>query len=338
MQTTKHWKGLPEGFQVRPTKFIDVEEAVDLYNASSMVMIGCNDFENQELRNDWQTPNFDLGNCSRVIHDQNQRMVAITEVWDITDPPVHPILFGRVHPDYEGMGLGSELLTWSIDRAAGAMQRVPEEARISVRAFAVNNYDPSKELLEDHGFRKFRSSWQMTIDLGKPIPEPAWPEGIYLQPYVHERDGVAVFQADREAFRDHWGFLEEPFDHGYERWLYSMNGDEEYDPELWFIAMKGNEIAGAALCRRKSWESKDAGWVRSLFVRRPYRRQGLALTLLHHSFREFRKRGKREVCLGVDSQNLTGATHLYEKAGMQIKRKTDHYEYELRSGKELSKT
>jgi mycothiol synthase len=338
MQTTKHWQGLPEGFQVRSTSFDDVEEAVDLFNASSMVMIGCNDFEIQELRNDWHTPNFDLSNCSRVIHDQNKRMVAITEVWDITDPPVHPILFGRVHPDYEGMGLGSELLKWSIDRAAVAMQRVPEEARFSVRAFVVNSYEPSKDLLEDHGFQRFRSSRQMTINLEKPIPEPIWPEGIYLRPYLHERDGEAVFLADKDAFRDHWGFLEEPFDRGYERWLHTMVGDEEYDPELWFIAMKGNDIAGAALCRRCSWESKDTGWVRSLFVQKPYRRQGLALALLHHTFREFQRRGKQEVCLGVDSQNLTGATKLYERAGMQIKRENDQYEYEIRPGKELSKT
>jgi mycothiol synthase len=42
--------------------------------------------------------------------------------------------------------------------------------------------------------------------------------------------------------------------------------------------------------------------------------------------------------LGVDSQNLTGATRLYEKAGMQIKRQYDQYEIELRPGRELSKT
>lgn len=115
-----------------------------------------------------------------------------------------------------------------------------------------------------------------------------------------------------------------------------MLHEEDYDPNLWFLAIAGDEIAGAALCRRKSWEAEDAGWVRSLFVRRPWRRQGLALALLHHVFQEFKHRGKKQVGLGVDAQNLTGATKLYEKAGMRIKRQFDHYELELKPGIELA--
>jgi mycothiol synthase len=285
MQTTKHWLGLLDGYQVRPTRIEDVEEAVDLFNACSMAMIGNEDHESKVLRTDWRTPNFDLAKNTRAVFNPDQKMVGIAEVWDVVHPPVHPFLFGRVHPDYEGLGIGSEMLRWSIDRSKAVMTRVPSDARVSTRAFAVSSYEPSKKLLEDHGFQRFRRNWQMVIDLGKTLPEPAWPEGIILQPYLHERDGEAVYCADMDGFRDHWGFMEESFEHGYERWLHSMVQDEEYDPDLWFIAKKGQEIAGAAICRRRSWEAEDAGWVRSLFVRRPYRRQGLALALLHHSFR-----------------------------------------------------
>jgi mycothiol synthase len=338
MHTTKNWSGLPDGFRARPTRIEDVEEAVNLFNTCSMAMIGTTDHEAEVLRKDWQTPNFELSTNTRAVLNPEGRMVGIAEVWDVVHPPVHPFLFGRVLPDYEGLGIGSEMLKWSIDRSKQVMLRVPEDARISVRAFAVSHYDPSKKLLEDHGFHRYRSSWQMVIDLDKTLPEPIWPEGIHLQPYHHKRDGEAVYLADADAFRDHWGFIQEPFEHGYERWLHSMIQDEEYDPDLWFIALKGTDIAGASICRRRSWEAEDAGWVRSLFVRRPYRRQGLALALLHHSFREFQRRGKRQVCLGVDSKNLTGATRLYEKAGMRIKRQYDQYELELRRGNELAKT
>ncbi len=338
MQTTKQWPGLPDGYRVRPTSIEDVEEAVDLFNACSMAMIGSEDHEAKVLQTDWQTPNFNLAKNTRAVLNPDEEMVGITEVWDIVDPPVHPFIFGRVHPDYEGLGIGTEMLKWSINRSKEVMQHIPAEVRVSTRAFAVSSYGPSKDLLEDHGFQRYRQSWQMTIDLDTELPEPIWPEGITLQPYHHERDGEAVYLADVDAFRDHWGFIEEPFDRGYERWLHGMIQDEEYDPALWFIAKKGQEIAGAAICRRRSWEADDSGWVRSLFVRKPYRRQGLALALLHHSFREYQKRGKRQVCLGVDSQNLTGATRLYEKAGMRIKRQYDQYELELRPGKELAKT
>ena len=78
------------------------------------------------------------------------------------------------------------------------------------------------------------------------------------------------------------------------------------------------------------------GWLSTLAVRRPWRRQGIALALLHHTFREFHRRGRYRVGLGVDSANLTGATRLYEKAGMRISRQWDAYEKELRPGRELS--
>ena len=63
---------------------------------------------------------------------------------------------------------------------------------------------------------------------------------------------------------------------------------------------------------------------------------GLGLALLHHAFGEFYRRGTYKVGLGVDSQNLTGATRLYERAGMHIARQYIGYEKELRTGVELS--
>ena len=115
-----------------------------------------------------------------------------------------------------------------------------------------------------------------------------------------------------------------------------MFKDELYDPTIWFLAYDGDEIAGGSICRPESWEDPGAGWVRSLFVLRPWRRRGLALALLHHSFAEFERRGKPRVGLGVDAENRTGATELYKKAGMRIKRQYDRYELELRPGEELS--
>ena len=77
------------------------------------------------------------------------------------------------------------------------------------------------------------------------------------------------------------------------------------------------------------------GWVDTLGVRRPWRRQGLAEALLYHSFRELRRRGRTSVGLGVDASSLTGATRLYEKAGMRAIRKFTRYEKELRPGTDL---
>ena len=70
-------------------------------------------------------------------------------------------------------------------------------------------------------------------------------------------------------------------------------------------------------------------------VRRRWRKLGLGLALLQHSFRQLHERGKKGVSLDVDASNLTGATRLYEKAGMSVTRQSDMYVQQLRPGREL---
>ena len=101
-----------------------------------------------------------------------------------------------------------------------------------------------------------------------------------------------------------------------------------FDPGLWLLAVDGGEVAGAAVCE----ERPEAGWVGELAVRRPWRRRGLGLALLRRAFVEFYRRGRRKVALAVDSQSLTGATRLYERAGMRVERLYSVYRKELRPG------
>ena len=72
----------------------------------------------------------------------------------------------------------------------------------------------------------------------------------------------------------------------------------------------------------------------TLGVRRPWRKRGLGLALLYHSFGEFYKRGNRVISLGVDAASQTGATRLYKKAGMHVASEYVSYEKELRPGRE----
>ena len=151
-------------------------------------------------------------------------------------------------------------------------------------------------------------------------------------------DLEAILRAVDEAFEDHWGHVDRSGDQErIRRFRHSVETDEDHDPSLWYLAMDGNEIAGVALCASRLGADRETGMVNTLGVRRPWRRQGLGLALLHHAFGEFFTRGYQRVGLGVDTQNLSGATRLYEKAGMQVDRELVVYEKELRPGEELSK-
>jgi mycothiol synthase len=85
--------------------------------------------------------------------------------------------------------------------------------------------------------------------------------------------------------------------------------------DLWLAVWDGYEIAATMICDARRYEM---GWIGSIGVRKPWRRRGLGLALLHHAFKEFWLRGERTVGLGVDAENPTGATRLYERAGMQL--------------------
>jgi mycothiol synthase len=167
-------------------------------------------------------------------------------------------------------------------------------------------------------------------------PAPQWPEGITVRPLVRGQQEDEMLTARREAFRDHWGFVEQPVEADKALWEHHMNNDPKFDPNLFFIAWDDsqNRAVGVSLCWAEADDDPDMGWVGTLGVVRDWRRKGLALALLQHSFHAFWQRGKRSVGLGVDAANPTGATKLYEKAGMRPVREWTAYELELRPGNE----
>ena len=156
-----------------------------------------------------------------------------------------------------------------------------------------------------------------------------------MQSCQENLDLRSVYRVFNESFQDHWGYVERDEDEVLERWQHRLENDPDFDPSLWFLAMDGAEIAGIALCEMGLGGNPDIGQVDILGVRRPWRRQGLGLALLYHSFGEFYRRGITQVALGVDAESLTGATRLYEKAGMRLFRRLASYEKELRPGEEL---
>jgi ribosomal protein S18 acetylase RimI-like enzyme len=91
-----------------------------------------------------------------------------------------------------------------------------------------------------------------------------------------------------------------------------------------------------SVCSAQAYDDPEAGDVMELAVRRPWRRHGIAMALLHHSFAALWQRGKKSVMLGVDADSLTGATRLYQKVGMRIVHKWYIYQKELLPGLELS--
>ena len=326
-----------DGFAIRPATIGDVEKSVEMFNFCSEAMIGAPEYTVERYAQEWQAPNFNLEADTRLVIAPTGQIVGCIEVWDVFDPPVHPWVWGRVHPQWENKGIGTAMMEWALERARKAIPRTPEGVRVSARAGTVNTYSPAKELLQNMGFGVIRFGWDMLINLSKEPPAPSWPEGIAVRNIQLPNDAKAAYLAEEDTFKDHWGYVESPFEEGFKQWKHYVFEVRKPDPSLWFLAMDGDEIAGMASCRSASDDDPDKGWVSVLGVRRPWRRQGLGFALLRHVFGEFYRRGTPRVGLGVDSNNLSGATKLYEKAGMHVQREYATFEKELRSGEELQK-
>jgi mycothiol synthase len=323
-------------FTIRPTTMRDLEPAVDLFNSCSMHMMGKTEANLDDVRAEWLLPDFDVATATRVVEDHRGRLVGYIEVWDINDPPVNIWVWGRVHPDYEGQGIGTALMQWAEQRARRALGRVPLDLRVTMRSGTVSGYEPAKEFFTDRGMQPIRHFYTMAIELEEKPPEPIWPAGITVRPMRGVEEARDVVWAVNDAFRDHWGYVEQPFEKELEHWIHFMEHEERFEPGLWFLALDDDEIAGVSLCMRESREDKDMAWVRTLGVRRPWRRQGLGLALLHHSFGEFYRMGRARAGLGVDASSLTGATRLYRRAGMRPIRQFDTYQLVLRPGRDIS--
>lgn len=327
---------LPKGFTVRGAKLEDVEAALNLFNAWSQSVIHQDEITDADaIRNEWVSPGFDPARDIRLVFSPQGMLTGYIEAWTTTKPPVHPWLWGRVHPEYGGLGIGTWLLHWAEERACKVLDDLPADLRFAPRTGVPRPAMESKKLFDELGYRQIRSSYEMRIELEEAPPAPLWADGITLRIANPEKDAQAIYKADKESFRDHFGYIEEPFEEGFARFRHFLLG-EGSDPSLWFLAMDGEEIAGISLCRPNSYDDPDLGWVNILGVRRPWRKRGIGLALLQYSFGEFYKRGKRKVGLGVDAENLTGALRLYEKAGMHVHLAFDLFEKTIRSGREIS--
>lgn len=325
---------LDERFIFRAASTADIPQIVAVSNAHSMALIGEKSVMAVEMETEFKTPGFVPARDTIVaIERETGRYAAYIECWNETPPHVESYLYGRVHPDFQRLGIGKRLLQLIEGRSRSRIHLSPPDARIFT-LIATNKEDKAAcRLFEQSGYTHTRTFHKMMIDLVELPPAPAFPAGIIMRSYQPD-DLEPLVHAVEEAFADHWGHVDSPFETALGRWRNYLD-DPTFDPEMWLIAFDGAEIAGFSVCWKEAAESPAVGLVNDLGVRRPWRKRGLGLALLRQSFHTLYKKGKTKVKLGVDSGSLTNATALYERAGMRVVVETVLHEKELRPGIDL---
>jgi len=286
MQLNTHTRGervktialmkLPTGFTARNATFADVPEAVNLFNIYDDQYLGYKGFTDNIIETDWKTPKFNPEDDIHLVFNREGELVGYIEVWTISSPPVHPWIWGRVHPDYHGRGIGTYLMEWAERRAQDAADRCPDDVRVAYRSSTVNTIEPPKHLLQSFNMKLIRHFFRMLIEMDKAPPEPIWSKGITVRSATKgDKDIETICRVDSDAFKDHFGHLDQPFEDElgwFSNWL--KNDESLNDPSLWFLAMDGEKAVGLALCASWDLENRDFGHVNSLGVLRQYLRIG----------------------------------------------------------------
>lgn len=318
-------EGLQPGYVVRAPRSEEVQAVADLIIAADLVEYGQADYSVEELAADWRE--LDLQRDAWVVVAPDGAPAGYGSVWDRGRVRLDADVY--VHPEQTGRGIGTHLVRLTEVRAREFVPLAPPDARVVLNNYINDANDAASNLLRGEGYLPVRYFLRMLIDLDAPPPAPAWPTGITVRAWTTDEDGRRFYAASEEAMRDHWGHVPLSF----EEWSEKSTA-EHFDSGLWFLALDGDEPAGVAICRYYL----EMGWVRTLAVRRPWRQRGLGSALLRHAFGEFYRRGKRQVGLGVDAASPTGATRLYEQAGMRVSAQYATFEKELRPGVETAAT
>lgn len=285
---------------------------------------------------DWgEASGFSLGEVEDTLYEVD----PTTDTWVITSPTggivgytyihqrshVRMDVEGYVHPEHTELGIGTSLVRSSEARAREHVSLAPDGARVVVQNWINADNTAASSLLEGEGYTPFRYFLRMEAALEDELPEPEWPQGVTVRTCEVETDQLLMYETMEEAMADHWGFVPRTWD----EWIDRRKGST-WDPSLWFLAMENEAPVGGAVCS----VSERIGWVDDLGVRSSGRRKGLGMALLRHAAREFANRGLNRMALGVDSESPTGATRLYERAGMHVAQRYATYGKVLRDGEE----
>lgn len=224
---------------------------------------------------------------------------------------------GHVHPEWRRMGIGSAILAHNEGRLRELAASHDTQRPRQYAAFAGEERPGAQALLARAGYQPVRWFFDMVRPTLDEIVVPEMPAGIEIRPVAGRAQMRQLFDADVEAFSDHWGGFDAS-DESFEAWL----TEPELDSGLYVVGWDGDEIAGAVVNVINAHENRELGRLRGLldavFVRRAWRGRGLGAALVARSLVLLRERGMTSAWLGVDADNPNGALRLYEKAGFAV--------------------
>ena len=234
--------------------------------------------------------------------------------------------WGHVVPEARRRGVGRAMLAENIRRARERAASESGGQSWDIRGHAEEGEAGHVAILTDAGFQPIRYYFAMRRPTLDDLPGTVLPDGLEIRPVTPDQHR-AIWEAEGEAFRDHWQ-AREPTEADFE----VLFRREELDTDLWVVAWDGAEIAGVV--QTWIWGAENErlgvgrGWLERISVRRPWRRRGVGRAITAAALHRLRDAGMTEAMLGVDAENPTGALGLYENLGFEVYQRSTMYRLE----------
>jgi mycothiol synthase len=253
-----------------------------------------------------------------VVAEVEGVTVGYCRVWwddEVDGPRVYrQVCF--VVPEYGRRGIGSAFFAWNESRLHEIAAEHDFAGERLLEVWASDRNAGAIALARGHGYEPVTYSAEMVRSTVDDLPDHRLPEGLEIRP-VRDEDIRTIWEADVEAFRDHWGFVEST-EADYESFL----AFPYHDPSLWKIAWDEEGVAGQVKSFIDTAQNEELGrkrgWTEAISTSRRWRRRGVAKALIVESIRELAARGMTEVALGVHTENPNGAFDLYSGLGYEV--------------------
>jgi len=227
-----------------------------------------------------------------------------------SDPP-HNVLNFSVTLTETAWNVGINEVVYDLleERILQMAKTLPDDKPKLVSVWRMQAAESQIAFYKSKGFEPHRYFFEMVRPIDKPLDKHPLPEGIDIRE-VKPEHYRKIWDADSEAFRDHWGYFE-PSEDQFEAW----QDDEDFQPHLWKVAWDGNEVVGRVGNQLDEEENKEfgrkRGYTEDISVRKAWRKRGIAKALIAESIRMFKEMGMEDTGLGVDAENPNGALKLY---------------------------
>ncbi len=273
-----------------------------------------------------------LTNCDpyldMIVAEINGVIIGYSRGWWFAEeagPHLYAFV-GFLVPAWRRQGIGTVMLRWMEKRLRLIAYGHPAAQAKFFQAFSTQSEIGLAAMLQREGYHPVRYNWQMVRPTLEQLPDFPLPAGLEVRAVLPEHYR-AIWDAANEAFRDHWGFAQ-PSETDYQDWLTDKT---IFQPHLWQVAwdLASNQIAGQVRPfidhAQNEKYGRKRGYTEEISVRRPWRRRGLARALIARSLAVQKAQGMNASTLSVDSENLSGATRIYEECGFQVAKQNTIY-------------